>query len=137
MWIYQYETLTSETIYPLSIGIIIINCHGNKAAVVEFASGPRPAADVQPYATSSPHWLETIISPRHHYEQCDDENISIPSQRPRCYCNIAPDGSVNLPPHLRNIFLEFERCYENTRYKRLRRYVTKYEHSDEFSRPSP
>ncbi|KAK2556836.1 Cell adhesion molecule Dscam2, partial [Acropora cervicornis] len=87
-------------------------------------NGPRPAADVQPYATSSPHWLETIISPwKYHYERFDDDNFSIPSQRPRCYCNIAPDGLVNLPPHLKNIFLEFERYYENTRYKRLRRYV--------------
>ncbi|XP_044175659.1 uncharacterized protein LOC114960826 isoform X2 [Acropora millepora] len=85
-------------------------------------NGPMPAADVQPYARSSPDWLETIISsPNRHYEPCDNENSSITRQRPRCYGNLAPDGSVNLAPHLRNIFLEFERYYENTRYKRLRR----------------
>ena len=128
---------SSETIYPLSIGIIIINYHGNKAAVVEFASGPMPAADVQPYARSSPDWLETIISSQNrHYEPFDNENSSITRQRPRCYGNLAPDGSVNLPPHLKNIFLDFERYYENTHYKRLRRYVTKNEYSDGFSFPT-
>lgn len=85
-------------------------------------NGPMPAADVQPYARSSPYWLETIISSQNrHYEPFDNENSSITRQRPRCYGNLAPDGSVNLEPHLRNIFLEFERYYENTRYKRLRR----------------
>lgn len=47
-----------------------------------------------------------------------DYNVPATSRNPR-YINIAPDGSLNLPPYLRNIVYEFEQLYENTRYKRL------------------
>ena len=46
------------------------------------------------------------------------ENVPTIIRRPR-YINIAADGLLDLPPHLRNIINEFEQLYENTRYKRL------------------
>jgi len=71
---------------------------------------------VTPYATSSLDWIERIItSGGHGYETLDDEIIPNTPQ----YINIAADGSLDLPPNLRNIVLEFEQSYENTRYKRL------------------
>ena len=85
-----------------------------------------PNALVTPYATSAPDWLERINAP-HIYEIVEndhevDEDVSVICHRVP-YINIAPNGSLKLPPYLRNIFLEFERYYENTRYQRLKRYV--------------
>ncbi|XP_068721502.1 uncharacterized protein [Montipora capricornis] len=86
--------------------------------------GNDPNALVAPYATSSPNWLERINAP-HIYEIVEndhevDEDVSVTCHRVP-YINIAPNGSLKLPPYLRNIFLEFERYYENTRYQRLKR----------------
>jgi len=76
------------------------------------------------YAISSPDWLERIITTHGHgYETLDDENVSSTSRRQPLYVNIAADGSLDLPPNLRNIYLEFQQSYENTNYKRLHRYV--------------
>ena len=79
---------------------------------------------VTPYAASSPDWLERIIA-SHNYEIMEnevDEDVPVTCQRVP-YINIAPNRSLKVPPYLRNIFLEFERYYENTRYQRLKRYV--------------
>lgn len=77
---------------------------------------------ITPYATSPPDWIDRIIANRHGYETLDDENVpTIPRRHP--YVNIAPDGSLNIPPFLRDIVIEFEQAYENTRYKRLQRLV--------------
>ncbi|XP_068700490.1 uncharacterized protein [Montipora foliosa] len=86
--------------------------------------GNDPNALVTPYATSAPDWLERINAP-HIYEMVEndhevDEDVSVICHRVP-YINIAPNGSLKLPPYLRNIFLEFERYYENTRYQRLKR----------------
>ncbi|XP_068721575.1 uncharacterized protein [Montipora capricornis] len=87
--------------------------------------GNDPNALVTPYATSAPDWLERINAP-HIYEMVEndhevDEDVSVICHRVP-YINIAPNGSLKLPPYLRNIFLEFERYYENTRYQRLKRF---------------
>jgi len=77
---------------------------------------------VTPYATSSPDWLERIVATHGHgYETLDDENVVSTSRRQPRYINIAADGSLDLPPNLRNIILEFELSYENTRYRRLQK----------------
>ncbi|XP_068680678.1 uncharacterized protein [Montipora foliosa] len=84
--------------------------------------GNDPNPLVTPYAASSPDWLERIIA-SHNYEIMEnevDEDVPVTCQRVP-YMNIAPNGSLKLPPYLRNIFLEFERYYENTRYQRLKR----------------
>ncbi|XP_068725120.1 uncharacterized protein [Montipora capricornis] len=84
--------------------------------------GNDPHPLVTPYAASSPDWLERIIA-SHNYEIMEnevDEDVPATCQRVP-YINIAPNGSLKLPPYLRNIFLEFERYYENTRYQRLKR----------------
>ena len=46
------------------------------------------------------------------------DNVPTTTRQPS-YINIAADGSLNLPPHMRYIVNEFERRYENTHYKRL------------------
>ena len=78
--------------------------------------------DVKPYAVSSPDWLDRIVDIHSHgYETpYNDDDVPISCHRPR-YINIASDGSLNIPPYLKNIFLEFEQYYENTRYKQLER----------------
>ncbi|XP_068721500.1 uncharacterized protein [Montipora capricornis] len=86
--------------------------------------GNEQIALITPYATSSPDCLERINAP-HIYETVEndhevDEDVSVTCHRVS-YINIAPNGSLKLPPYLRNIFLEFERYYENTRYQRLKR----------------
>ncbi|XP_068700438.1 uncharacterized protein [Montipora foliosa] len=80
--------------------------------------GIDPHPLVTPYAASSPDWLERIIA-THNYEIVEND-VSVTCQGVP-YINIAPNGSLKLPPYLRNIFLEFERYYENTRYQRLKR----------------
>ena len=77
---------------------------------------------VIPYATSTLDWIERIIATRHGYETLDDENVPTTPRHHR-YINISPDGSLNIPPYLREIFIEFEQSYENTRYSRLQRLV--------------
>ena len=77
---------------------------------------------VVPYATSPLDWIDRIIANRHGYEVLDDENVPITPRHHR-YINVAPDGSLNIPPYLRDIVLEFEQTYENTRYNRLQRFV--------------
>lgn len=68
-------------------------------------------------------WIERIIATNDHgYEPLDDEHVA-PTRRAPLYVNIAPDGSLDLPQHLRNIVLEFEQSYENTHYRRLNRWV--------------
>ena len=74
-----------------------------------------------PYAISSTGWIENIIANRDRYETLDNENVPSRSRGRAQYVNIALDGSLNLPPYLRDIVFEFERCYENTHYKRLHR----------------
>ena len=46
------------------------------------------------------------------------DNVPTITRQPR-YINIAADGSLDLPAHLRSIVTEFEQQYENTRYRRL------------------
>ena len=95
--------------------------HSIKNCIVYF-----PAVGCTPYAISPADWLQTIIA-AHGYEALDDDNVPDTSRQP-LYINIAPDGSLDLPEHLRNIVLEFEQSYENTHYKRLKRcvkYLTK------------
>ena len=77
---------------------------------------------VVPYATSPLDWIDRIIANRHGYEALDDENVPITPRHHR-YVNIAPDGSLNIPPYLRGIVIEFQQTYENTRYNRLQRFV--------------
>ena len=79
------------------------------------------AGGVVPYATSPLDWIDRIIANRHGYEALDDENVPIITPRRHRYINIAADGSLNIPPYLRNILIEFEQTYENTRYNRLKR----------------
>ena len=81
------------------------------------------AGGVVPYATSPLDWIDRIIANRHGYEALDDENVPIITPRRHRYINIAADGSLNIPPYLRNILIEFEQTYENTRYNRLKRFV--------------
>ena len=77
---------------------------------------------VAPYAISSPDWIERIVTTNNHgYETLDDDNIPTTTRQP-LYINIGADGSLDLPPHLRDIVFEFEKLYENTRYKRLQPY---------------
>ena len=38
---------------------------------------------------------------------------------PRLYRNLCIDGTLDLPAHLRNVFIDFEQLYENLRYRRL------------------
>lgn len=77
---------------------------------------------VTPYAVSSVNWLENVINTQvHGYETIDDDNVPCRNGQPR-YININPDGSLNLPPHLREIVIHFEKLYENTSYKQLRRF---------------
>lgn len=35
------------------------------------------------------------------------------------YANLNDDGTLNIPLHLRDVFMDFERLYENLRYQRL------------------
>ena len=77
---------------------------------------------ITPYATSTRDWIDRIIANRHGYEVLDDENVPTTPRHHR-YINIAPDGSLNIPPYLRDIVIEFEQSYENTRYNRLQRLV--------------
>ena len=81
---------------------------------------PGLGCSVTPYAISSPDWINEIINThrQHGYETLDDDNVPTTIQRP-LYINVAADGSLDLPPQLRNIINEFEQRYENTRYKRL------------------
>ena len=72
---------------------------------------------VAPYAMSSPDWIERIVNSHCHWNESPD-NALVATHQPN-YINIAPDGSLDLPRHLRNIVEEFEQLYENTRYKRL------------------
>ena len=76
---------------------------------------------VIPYDISPLDWIDQIIA-SHRYETLDDENVATTSCQ-HLYINIAPDGSMNLPPYLRDIVHEFEHLYENTKYTRLHRYV--------------
>ena len=77
---------------------------------------------VTPYAVSSVNWLENVINTQvHGYETIDDDNVPCNNGRPR-YININPDGSLNLPPNLRDMVIHFEQLYENTSYKQLRRF---------------
>lgn len=75
---------------------------------------------VTPYAISSPDWINEIICThrRHEYETLDDDNVPATIRRP-IYINVAADGSLDLPPYLRNIVNEFEQLYDNTRYRIL------------------
>ena len=80
---------------------------------------PGLGCSVTPYAISAPDWLNEIINThRHGYETIDDDIVGTTTRRPY-YINIAADGSLDLPPHLRSIVTEFEQLYENTRYRRL------------------
>ncbi|KAL9976279.1 hypothetical protein ACROYT_G013562 [Oculina patagonica] len=73
-----------------------------------------------PYAISSPAWVERIgTTDSQGYDMPD--TVPTTTRQPR-YINIAADGSLDLPPHLRNIINEFEQLYENTRYKTLQRH---------------
>lgn len=77
------------------------------------------------YATSQPDWIENAIATHgHEYETLDNDNCSSTSWRQPLYVNVAADGSLDLPPHLRTVSLEFQRSYENSNYKRLHKYVT-------------
>ena len=66
---------------------------------------------------SSPDWIERIVNSDWHWNEAPD-NVPIATHQPN-YINIAPDGSLDLPQHLRNMVKEFEQLYENTRYRRL------------------
>lgn len=35
------------------------------------------------------------------------------------YVNLNVDGTLDLPPHLRDVFIDFEQLYDNLRYQRL------------------
>lgn len=85
-----------------------------------FIAYPGLGCSVTPYAVSSPDWINEIINThrRHGYETLDYDNVPTTIPRP-LYINVAADGSLDLPPQLRNIVNEFEQLYENTRYKRL------------------
>ena len=92
----------------------------SKTALILFVVSSR---GVIPYAISSPNWIEdSIARHRHGYETLDDENVPTASRQP-FYINVTPNGSLDLPPYLRDIVFEFEQLYENTKYKRLHRYV--------------
>ena len=86
------------------------------------------------YAISPPDWIELAIAASrcHGYETLDDhdENADMPTapRQPR-YRNITSNGSLDLPPNLRDIFLEFEQLYENTKYKRLNGYERSCSHN--------
>ena len=82
------------------------------------ASFPGVHCSVTPYAISSPDWIERIIATDVHEYETPDENFHVTS-RQALYINIAADGTLDLPPYLRNMVFEFEQSYENTRYKRL------------------
>ena len=65
-----------------------------------------------PYAVAG---IDEIIN-RPYYEEIEEN--ARPGCRPR-YWNLNRDGSLNLPPHLRGVFIDFQQLYENLRYQRL------------------
>ncbi|KAJ7365082.1 hypothetical protein OS493_007728 [Desmophyllum pertusum] len=90
--------------------------------VAKFRQWKSRLSSVAPYAISSPDWIERIVTTNNHgYETLDDDNVPTTIRQP-LYINIGADGSLDLPPHLRDIVFEFEKLYENTRYKRLQPY---------------
>ncbi|XP_078365666.1 uncharacterized protein LOC144649949 isoform X2 [Oculina patagonica] len=106
----------------VAFGAVFLVVYFVRKKRISSSSDSGNGCSVAPYAISSPDWLNDIINThRHGYETIDDDNVPTTTRRPH-YINIAADGSLDLPPHLKNIVTEFEQLYENTHYKRLKPY---------------
>ncbi|XP_078364006.1 uncharacterized protein LOC144648262 [Oculina patagonica] len=99
-----------------AVSLVIYSVLKRKMSSSQFRSNNGSGCIVAPYAISSPDWIERIVN-----IHWNDDNVSATTHQRR-YINIAADGSLDLPPHLRDIVFEFERLYENIRYKRLQQH---------------
>ncbi|KAL9976277.1 hypothetical protein ACROYT_G013560 [Oculina patagonica] len=106
----------------LAFGVVFLVIYLVQKKRISRNSDNGNGCSVTPYAVSSPDWLNEIINTHSHgYDTIDDDNVATTTREPN-YINIAADGSLDLPPHLKNIVTEFELLYENTRYNRLHRH---------------